>query len=74
MRFAGVDGTLMHYALGQIRPGDVLIVDRCGDTRHAAVGGGVAFGFIRRRARVLAPARPPLTSEEEARLHELTRG
>jgi len=43
VRFAGVDGTLMHYALGQLRPGDVLIVDRCGDTRHAAVGGGVAF-------------------------------
>jgi regulator of RNase E activity RraA len=43
IRFAGFDGTMMHYALGQIRPGDVLIVDRCGDTRHAAVGGGVAF-------------------------------
>jgi 4-hydroxy-4-methyl-2-oxoglutarate aldolase len=43
VRFAGFDSTLMHYALGQLRPGDVLMVDRCGDTRHAAVGGGVAF-------------------------------
>ena len=43
VRFAGFDSTLLHYALGQVRPGDVLIVDRCGDTRHAAVGGGVAF-------------------------------
>jgi regulator of RNase E activity RraA len=42
-RFAGVDGTMMHYALGQIRPGDVLVVDRCGDMRHACCGGGVAF-------------------------------
>jgi regulator of RNase E activity RraA len=43
VRFAGFDSTILHYALGQVRPGDVLIVDRCGDRRHAAVGGGVAF-------------------------------
>ena len=36
-------------------------------------GGAIAFGFIRRRARAPAPARPPLTPEEEARLRELTR-
>ena len=42
-RFAGVDGSIMHYALGQLRPGDVLVVDRVGDRRHAACGGGVAF-------------------------------
>jgi regulator of RNase E activity RraA len=33
----------VHYALGQLRPGDVLVLDRAGDTRHAACGGGVAF-------------------------------
>jgi cytochrome c-type biogenesis protein CcmH len=38
------------------------------------VGGALAFGFIRRRARAPAPARPPLTAEEQARLDELTRG
>jgi 4-hydroxy-4-methyl-2-oxoglutarate aldolase len=42
-RFAGIDGSIMHYALGQIRPGDVLVVDRVGDRRHAACGGGVCF-------------------------------
>jgi 4-hydroxy-4-methyl-2-oxoglutarate aldolase len=42
-RFAGIDGSIMHYALGQIRPGDVLVVDRAGDRRHAACGGGVCF-------------------------------
>jgi regulator of RNase E activity RraA len=42
-RFAGIDGSIMHYALGQLRPGDVLVVDRAGDRRHAACGGGVAF-------------------------------
>jgi regulator of RNase E activity RraA len=42
-RFAGIDGSIMHYALGQLRPGDVLVVDRVGDRRHAACGGGVCF-------------------------------
>ena len=43
VRCAGNDSTIVHYALGQLRPGDVLVVDRAGDVRHAAVGGGVAF-------------------------------
>jgi cytochrome c-type biogenesis protein CcmH len=38
------------------------------------VGGGLAFGFIRRRARATPPPRPPLTPEEEARLDEVTGG
>ena len=42
-RFAGIDGSIMHYALGQLRPRDVLVVDRAGDRRHAACGGGVCF-------------------------------
>ena len=43
VRCAGTDSTIVHYALGQLRPGDVLVIDRAGDARHAAVGGGVAF-------------------------------
>jgi regulator of RNase E activity RraA len=43
VRCAGTDSTIVHYALGQLRPGDVLVIDRAGDLRHAAVGGGVAF-------------------------------
>ena len=39
----GVDGTIVGYALGQLREGDVLVVDRCGDTRHAGFGGVVAY-------------------------------
>src|SRR5256885_9298078 len=39
----GVDGTIIGYALGQLRPGDVLVVDRCGDMRHAGFGGVVAY-------------------------------
>jgi len=37
----GPDSTLMHHALGLLRPGDILVVDRLGDDRHACWGGGV---------------------------------
>jgi len=37
----GPDSTLLHHALGLLRPGDVLLVDRLGDDRHACWGGGV---------------------------------
>lgn len=43
IRVPGMDGTIIHYAIGQLRPGDVLVMDRCGDTRHAGIGGGVAY-------------------------------
>lgn len=43
VRCTGNDSCMVHYALGQLRPGDVLVIDRVGDTRHAPVGGGVAF-------------------------------
>ena len=42
-RCYGADTTIVHYALGQLRPGDVLVLDRAEDRRHAACGGGVAF-------------------------------
>jgi len=37
----GPDSTLLHHALGLLRPGDILFVDRLGDDRHACWGGGV---------------------------------
>lgn len=43
IRCYGADTSIVHYALGQLRPGDVLVMDRAGDMRHAACGGGVAF-------------------------------
>jgi 4-hydroxy-4-methyl-2-oxoglutarate aldolase len=42
-RCYGADTTIVHYALGQLRPGDILVLDRAGDARHAACGGGVAL-------------------------------
>ena len=37
----GPNSTLLHHALGLLRPGDILVVDRLGDDRHACWGGGV---------------------------------
>jgi 4-hydroxy-4-methyl-2-oxoglutarate aldolase len=37
----GPDSTALHHALGLLRPGDVLLVDRLSDDRHACWGGGV---------------------------------
>lgn len=42
-RCFGPDTTVVHVALGRLRPGDILVIDRAGDDRHAACGGGVAF-------------------------------
>jgi regulator of RNase E activity RraA len=43
VRCFGPDTAIVHYALGKLRPDDVLVIDRAGDMRHAACGGGVAF-------------------------------
>lgn len=39
---AGPDSTLLYHAMDQVRPGDVLIIDRGHDERHAAWGGFMA--------------------------------
>jgi regulator of RNase E activity RraA len=38
----GQDSTLLHHIVQFLRPHDVLVIDRLGDHKHAAVGGGVA--------------------------------
>jgi regulator of RNase E activity RraA len=43
IRCVGPDTTMVHYALGKLRPGDILVMDRAGDHRHASCGGGVAY-------------------------------
>ena len=32
----GADSTLLHHALGLLRPGDILVVDRLGDDRYSS--------------------------------------
>jgi regulator of RNase E activity RraA len=43
VRIPGPDSALLHHALGMVRPGDFLVVDRCGDVRHACWGGVVTY-------------------------------
>jgi 4-hydroxy-4-methyl-2-oxoglutarate aldolase len=43
VRAPGMDGAIVHYALGQARPGDVLVIDRCGELTIACMGGAVAY-------------------------------
>lgn len=35
----GSDSTLLHHIAPQLRRGDFLVIERCGDTRHACWGG-----------------------------------
>jgi 4-hydroxy-4-methyl-2-oxoglutarate aldolase len=41
LRIPGADSTLLHHILGLVRSGDFLVIDRCGDVRHACWGGVV---------------------------------
>lgn len=41
----GQDSTLLHHVVQFLRPGDVLVIDRLGDDRHACLGGGVAVAI-----------------------------
>ncbi len=41
LRIPGADSTLLHHVLGLVLPGDFLVIDRCGDIRHACWGGVV---------------------------------
>ena len=41
----GMDSTLLHHVVQFLRPGDVLVVDRLGDDKHACIGGGVAVAI-----------------------------
>lgn len=43
VKMPGADGGILHYAVGCARPGDFLIVDRCGESVTAAMGGAMAY-------------------------------
>lgn len=39
LRIPNADSTMLHYLSQFVRPGDIVLIDRCGDTRHACWGG-----------------------------------
>jgi regulator of RNase E activity RraA len=43
VRVPGMDGAMVHYAVGQARPGDFIVMDRCSDMAIASMGGAVAY-------------------------------
>jgi regulator of RNase E activity RraA len=43
IRMPSMDGAMVHYAVGQARPGDFIVIDRCGDMTIASLGGAVAY-------------------------------
>lgn len=54
LQIPGPDSTLLYHAMDRVRPGDVLMIDRVGDTRHACWGGFMAaVAKIRRLAGVV---------------------
>ncbi|EIM77419.1 MAG: 4-hydroxy-4-methyl-2-oxoglutarate aldolase [Nitratireductor sp.] len=50
LRLPHADSTLLHYAMDHIRPGDFVIIDRAGDTRHACWGGVITHTAARKKA------------------------
>ena len=52
VRMPGIDGGILHYAMGCVRPGDILVIDRCGEAVTAAFGGAMAYAA--RQAGVVA--------------------
>lgn len=39
IRIPHADSALLHWLTAEVRPGDIVLVDRCGDQRHACWGG-----------------------------------
>jgi len=76
VRIPGADSTLLHYALSLCGPGDVLVIDRCGDTRHACWGGVVtaAAGLAKITAAIIDGPATDITEVIAARFPLWCRG
>jgi 4-hydroxy-4-methyl-2-oxoglutarate aldolase len=70
VQIPGADSTLLHHVLGLVRPGDVLVIDRCGDTRHACWG-GVVTQVAKRAGVAAAIIDGPATDFGEIRQHDM---
>jgi 4-hydroxy-4-methyl-2-oxoglutarate aldolase len=45
IRIPHADSTALHYLTAMVRPGDVVVIDRCGDDKHACWGGVVTHAM-----------------------------
>ncbi|MEJ6395931.1 RraA family protein [Gymnodinialimonas sp. 2305UL16-5] len=48
VQIPGPCSVMLHHAIGLAAPGDILVIDRLGDTRHACLGDGVAEAAMRK--------------------------
>ncbi len=46
LQLAANDSTLLHDVISDLRPGDVLVIDRSGDNRHACWGGVITNAAV----------------------------
>jgi|HigsolmetaGSP11D_1036233.scaffolds.fasta_scaffold05321_3 regulator of RNase E activity RraA len=46
IRLPHADSTALHYLTKLVRPGDFVVVERCGDNRHACWGGVVTHAMM----------------------------
>ena len=47
VQIPGPCSVMLHHAIGLAQPGDILVIDRLGDMRHACLGDGVAAAAMR---------------------------
>jgi 4-hydroxy-4-methyl-2-oxoglutarate aldolase len=45
VRLPHADSTALHYLTKLVRPGDVVVIERCGDSRHACWGGVITHAM-----------------------------
>jgi 4-hydroxy-4-methyl-2-oxoglutarate aldolase len=45
LRIPHADSTALHYLTKLVRPGDIVVIDRCGDDKHAAWGGVITHAM-----------------------------
>ncbi|MGU3494959.1 RraA family protein [Xanthobacteraceae bacterium A53D] len=45
LRIPHADSTLLHYLTAYVRPGDIVVIDRCGDDKHACWGGVITHAM-----------------------------
>lgn len=67
VRISGSDSTALHCVMGQVGPGDVVVVDRMGNDTHACTGEVVALAAKCRGAEGIiidGPATDPLAIRE----------
>lgn len=69
LRLPTPDSTLLHYASGRVRPGDIVVIDRAGDTRLACLGGNVAFA-LKQAGALGAIVDGPICDPDEIRAHD----